>query len=174
MFPELRSGVLPTLGDDSEGGDVARSSVKQMLIGASVLAAFEEANDNPELIAQYKQILECIAELELVHQAIVWSVYWKGQSMRNLASEWGIDELAVIREHKEILKYLFKQLSDGTTRVKKLKIRPGLRQTALELKRTKFESPFARFMSGSSAANLSLALIGLPALVEAFRFLYRT
>ncbi len=146
LFPELREGILPDTSEDSSDQSV-RSAIRQLLASAGVLASFQEgAIASPETAAQYKQILEVIADLEHVHQAIVWAIYWNGQSMRSLAEEWGIDELAIVREHKEILQHVFARLSAGKLKaVKKLKIRPGLRTVAQDLRKKKDALPFARF-----------------------------
>lgn len=153
VFPELREGLLST--NDQEGEESVRHSIKHLLASASLLAAFEDGKiTNPELVVEFKQLLEMVAELEQVHQAILWAMYWNGQSMRNLAEEWGIDELAIIREHREILKHLFSKLSDARPQVpKKLKVRPGLRIVVQHLKRSKTLSPFARFQT--TVARLS-------------------
>jgi RNA polymerase sigma factor for flagellar operon FliA len=160
LFPELREGILPAADDSA--GDGVRSSIRQLLASASVLASFQEGNiATPETVAQYKQILEVIAELELVHQSIVWAIYWNGQSMRALAETWEIDELAIIREHKEILQFVFGRLSTRSKTVKKLKIRPGLRTVAQELRKNKTPAPFARFLTGG---------VGIALLIVAMRF----
>lgn len=151
VFPELRDGVLPTSheGDDSEAS--VRSSIRQLLAGASLIAAFQESGtENPEVALEYKRLIELLSQLESVHQHIVWAVYYKGQSMRNLAEEWGIDDLSIIREHKEILSNLCSQLEAPKAKsVKKLKIRRGLRTVAQQLRRKKEEGPFTKFVTGS-------------------------
>lgn len=159
IFPELRDGYLPAGDEDSDGESSTRSSIRQMLAGASLVAAFQEsAVDNPELAIQYKQLLIHLAQLEPVHQEIVWAVYYKGQSMRALAEEWGTDDLSVIREHKEILANLCTRLEAPRSKiVKKLKIRRGLRTIAQQLRRKKEEGPFTKFIA-STAALLLLAL----------------
>ena len=154
IFPELREGFLP--GSHSEGeeeGDreeALRASVRQLLAGASLISAFEECHDsNPQLLAEYKQLLSIVATLDGVHQYILWAVYWKDQSMRALAEEWKVDDLSVIREHKEILHHLFSRLSASPS-IKKLKVRRGLRVVAQKLKRHKEPPPFAKLYGSLS------------------------
>jgi len=148
VFPELRDGLLP-IGDGD--GDDMRSSVRQMLAGASLIAAFREAGvNNPESAVEYKQLLGVMSSLDPVHQAIIWAVYWQGQSMRSLAEEWGLDDLSVIREHKQILEHLCGELEAGSrAKPKALKVRRGLRAVALQLKRNKEQGPFAQFLASS-------------------------
>ena len=138
VFPELRMGQIPW---DDKSGDFSvtlRSSVRQLLAGANLLAAFQESiTENPEMTVEYKQLVEMLAELEPVHQEIIWSVYYKGQSMRSLAEEWKVDDLSVIREHKDLLKFLSKKFEFGKDRnAVKIKIRRGLRTIAQEMKKT--------------------------------------
>ena len=169
IFPELREGLLP-VGEGESGEDAMRSSVRQMIAGASLIAAFREAGmGNPESAVEYKQLLHLMASLDPVHQAIIWAVYWQGQSMRSLAEEWEIDDLSVIREHKEILEHLCNQIEAGrNARAKPLKVRRGLRAMALQLKRNKERGPFAQFMTGAGAAvalliiTYSASFLGFP------------
>ena len=148
IFPELRDGLLPAASD---GEETVRTSVRQMLAGASLLAAFRDAGiQNPESALEYKGLLSVMAALEPVHQAILWAVYWQGQSMRSLAEDWEIDDLSVIREHKEILEHLCSQLELGRgIKPKPLKVRRGLRSVALNLRRTKDLGPFAQFIQNN-------------------------
>ena len=152
VFPELRDGLLPEAGGAVGGGgdseDSMRSSVRQLLAGASLLAAFQQsAKENPELAVEYKELLRVIAALDPVHQEIVWAVYWQGQSMRSLAEEWGLDDLSIIREHKEILDHLSTQIARAKTAPnKQLKVRRGLRAKALQLKRSQEQGPFRQFI----------------------------
>lgn len=158
VFPELREGLLPASADEGEGEGTMRSSIRQLLAGASLIAAFQEStSDNPELAVEYKRLIEMLAQLEPVHQAIIWAVYYKGQSMRALAEEWKIDDLSVIREHKEILAALSSQLeAPRTSALKKLKIRRGLRTIAQQLRRQKDDGPFTGFLQGACALLLPL------------------
>ncbi|MCC6220778.1 MAG: hypothetical protein IT291_06020 [Deltaproteobacteria bacterium] len=147
IFPELREGLLPS-GTEEGDGDSMRLSVRQLLASAGMIAtACELGQDNPERVFEYKQMLQVISELDPVHQGIIWGLYYCGQSMRALAKDWNIDELTIIREHKELLHYVHSRLSDPRKIIKKLKIRPGLRPQAQLMKRKKEISPFARFLS---------------------------
>ena len=66
--------------------------------------------------------------------------------MRSLAEEWGIDELTIIREHKEILIFVEQRLSNPKAKItKKLKIRPSLRAVSLQMRKKKDVPPFQRF-----------------------------
>ncbi len=138
VFPELRMGKIPWDEKSSDFKITLRSSVRQLLAGANLLAAFQESiSENPELTVEYKQLVEMLAELEPVHQEIIWAVYYQGQSMRSLAEEWKVDDLSVIREHKDLLKFLSKKFEFGKDRnAVKIKIRRGLRTIAQEMKKT--------------------------------------
>ena len=86
--------------------------------------------------------------------------------MRAVAEDWGIDELNVIREHKEIIQYVFAKISNPKKVIKKPKVRPGLRATAQQLKKGKGAPPFARFM------NTAAALIAVLNIYEFWRGLH--
>lgn len=145
VFPELRDGLLPM--SDEEGEDGMRGSVRQLLASASMLAALNElTKGGAEAAVDYKRMLEVIAELEHVHQAIIWGIYYGGQSMRSMAEDWGIDELNVIREHKELIQYIFQKISNPQKAIKKPRVRPGLRALAQQMKKGKEQPPFARFL----------------------------
>ena len=165
LFPELRDGLLPASDDDSDGDTSARNSIRQMLAGATLIAAFEQSpTENPENAIQFKNLLINLGQLEPVHQEIIWAIYYKGQSMRALAEEWGIDDLSVIREHKEILATLCARLEAPKSKtLKKLKIRRGLRTIAQQLRRKKEDGPFSKFLN---AGTLVLLLAPLGALLH--------
>lgn len=148
VFPELRSGDL-SFGDDGGDGDV-RSAVRKLLVGASIIAARQGLNSGtPDEALDYKRMIEKMAELEPVHQQLLWKIYWEGLSMRGLADEWETDELNVIREHKVILEYLQKSFAPSF-RAHALKVRPGLRQIAIKLKRIHSRGEFSQFISAGS------------------------
>jgi DNA-directed RNA polymerase specialized sigma subunit len=136
IFPELRNGQLPFIdeaGGDSEG-DV-RGAIRQLLVGASFIAARQGINTStPDDVMDYKRMITIVSSMEPVHQLIIWKVYWEGASLRNIASEWETDELNVIREHKSVLAYLYKQFSNSKT-ILKPKIRPGLRPISIKLRK---------------------------------------
>ena len=90
-------------------------------------------------------MIEVVATLEAVHQLVIWKVYWEGVSLRNVAVEWETDELNVIREHKTLLAYLYKQLASSKV-IQKPKVRPGLREIAMKLRKDKKSSVFSQFL----------------------------
>ena len=144
IFPELRSGMLPELDGGSD--DQVRSSVRQLLASASMLAALREISEGgAENAVDYKRMIKVVSDLEPVHQAIIWGVYYQGHSMRALATEWGIDELNIIREHQVILQHIFARMSEPKKIIGRLKVRPGLRQIAQQLRKGKDAPPFSRF-----------------------------
>ncbi|HQH26607.1 MAG TPA: hypothetical protein PLP17_04350, partial [Oligoflexia bacterium] len=149
LFPELRDGYLPISESEDDADITVRSSIRQMLTGASLIAAFQSSpSENPELAIEYKQLLIHLAQLEPVHQEIIWAIYYKGQSMRALAEEWQIDDLSVIREHKEILANLCSRIEAPKSRaIRRLKIRRGLRTIAQQLRRNKEDGPFSKFLA---------------------------
>lgn len=152
VFPELREGQLPFVDDDSDGD--MRTAFRQLLIGASFVAVREGIdNASPEELLDYKRMIEVVASLEVVHQAILWRIYWEGISLRTLAEEWGTDGLNVIREHKTVLEYLHKNLSLGKQFLQKPRVRPGLRQVALDLKRDGNIGPFKKIMDRVAGAQ---------------------
>ena len=147
IFPELRSGHLPLA--ESGDGDETRSAIRQLLVGATFIAARQGiSTSGPDEVLDYKRMLEIVAGLEVVHQLIIWKIYWDGISLRNLAVEWETDELNVIREHKTVLAYLTKQLSIQK-QIGKPKVRPGLRMIALKLKKDKKEGIFESLLKKS-------------------------
>ena len=152
VFPDLRSGDL-SFGDDGGDGDV-RSAVRKLLVGASIIAARQGLSSaSPDEAIDYKRMIEKMANLEPVHQQLLWKIYWEGISMRGLADEWETDELNVIREHKVILEFLQKSFAPAY-RARSLKVRPGLRPRAMKLKRTDFKGEFSQFVkSGSGRAD---------------------
>ena len=136
IFPELRSGRLPFSEDQSGDSDSdVRGAIRQLLVGASFIAARQGINTSaPDEVMDYKRMIEIVAAMEAVHQFVIWKVYWEGVSLRNVAVEWETDELNVIREHKAILAYLFKQFASSKA-LPKPKIRPGLRAIAMKLRK---------------------------------------
>ncbi|RMG44397.1 MAG: hypothetical protein D6719_01905 [Candidatus Dadabacteria bacterium] len=149
MYPELRSGRLPYPDESSGyGEDNVRSAVRQLLVGATLISARQAITESsPEEAMDYKKLVEIMAKMEPVHQLILWKVYWEGSSMRSVATEWNTDELNVIREHQVLLTYLQKTLSKGSPPNKKLKVRPGLKDVAIKLKKSGSEGPFSALVS---------------------------
>jgi RNA polymerase sigma factor (sigma-70 family) len=146
VFPELRVGELPSGDDYGEGEDGARSAIRELLVGASIIAYKQGMmSDQPDEQIDYKRMVEYVADLDPVHQVMVWKLYWEGLSMRSLATEWEIDELNVIREHKVLLAFLAKSFAKGKP-VQKPKVRPGLKEVALNLKRAEPSGPFTKIL----------------------------
>lgn len=152
IFPELRSGHLP-LGNDggADGEGDTRGAIRQLLVGATFIAAKQGiSTSGPDEVLDYKRMLEIVGDLEVVHQLLVWKIYWDGLSLRNLAEEWETDELNVIREHKALLAYLSKQVS-VQKQIGKPKVRPGLRIISLKLKKDKKPGIFSELLKRSSS-----------------------
>ena len=166
VFPELRNGLLPASTEKLDE-ETMRTSVTQLLASASVLTTLHELEKGGvEKAVEYKRLVEILSGLEPVHQAILWKVYWEGMSMRGVASEWEIDELNVIREHKQLLSFLIPKLGNRNKGPEKLKIRPGLRTLAQKLKKDNYDAPFSSLLNQVGAWCLLLlgsvlALLGL-------------
>lgn len=149
IFPELRDGYLPM--DDSGGGDDdMRSAVRQLLVGASLVAMSQTIDDpQPDELLDYKRMVSVMSVLEPVHQLLLYKVYWDGLSLRTVASDWDTDGLNVMREHKVLLVYLHKSMALGKPAVKP-KVRPGLRGMALKLKKDGSHGPFSDVLKSTS------------------------
>ena len=149
IFPELRDGQLPFMDDDDDySSSSMRNAVRGLLTGASLLMARQESHSEiPDDILDFKKLLEILARLEIVHQLIIWKAYWEGDSLRGIATEWETDELNVMREHKVIVEFLHRAMVKRGI-AEKPKIRPGLRNVALSLKRAKNDGPFSDFVEG--------------------------
>ena len=147
VFPELRDGELPET--DESGGSDPRAAIRQLLIGATLIAEAQESpNPLPDQVLDYKRMVTILTTLEPVHQLLMFRVYWDGISLRTVAAEWDTDGLNVIREHKTIVDYLFKELALGKQFLNKPKVRPGLRDKAALLKKEGSRGPFTDGMSG--------------------------
>jgi RNA polymerase sigma factor (sigma-70 family) len=159
LFPELREGIFPQ-NDETPGEDGIRMTIRELLSSASLVSAFRESGKhNQENAFEYKQMLETLAELEPVHQSVMWSLYWEGLSMRSLAEEWEIDELTIVREHREIVKHLADRITNPKKKItQKLKVRPSLRTVAQQLKKKQTDVPFARFTQSAAAVALMICL----------------
>lgn len=154
VFPELRTGFIV---DDKDQEGSARNIIREMLSSANILHAFEESiQDNPVNILELKELLEKISNLEQIHQEVIFAIYWKDLSMRKIAQEWEVDELVIIREHKEILNYVFSMFSGKNANLKKLKIRPGLRPLAQKFREDKSPSPFEQFFQEAGFIDLAM------------------
>ena len=143
VFPEMRSGGLPGDGDP-------RTAIREMLVGASFIAAKTGIDaSQPDEAFDFKEILYMVAELEAVHQAIIWEVYWNGKSMRGVANEWETDELNVIREHKVLVSHMHKRMEKGD-KVQPPKIRPGLKDIAAKQSKVTSIGIFSRMLEQSN------------------------
>ncbi|RME61573.1 MAG: hypothetical protein D6780_01380 [Candidatus Dadabacteria bacterium] len=147
IFPELKKGQISTVeGEEGQGG--INHLIKQMLIAASLIAGKHGHSDaSPEELLDYKKLLKVLAKLHLIHQVIVWRVYWEGDSLRGIAADWNIDELNVIREHKNILSYLEKFMT-RTREPRALEVRPSLKEIVLKLQQDGIKPPFVLFLQG--------------------------
>ena len=147
IFPELRVGQLP-VGDEGGNGEDIRGSIRQLLVGASIIAVKQGlATSAPDDMLDYKKMVGLIARMEPIHQLLLWKVYWEGLSMRSVAEEWEIDELNVIREHKVILGFLLKGFAKKQP-PQPIKIRPGLKHHALKVKKKDPTGAFGRLLAG--------------------------
>jgi hypothetical protein len=150
LYPELRDGEMPLIG---EGGDDARSAIRGLLVSASLLAAGSSAEDGfGEEALDAKRMVQAMVPLDVVHQEMMWKLYWEGTSMRGLADEWKVDELNIVREHKALLGFLQKVFSTPSTKSvgEPPRVRPGLKEVSATLKRQKADSPFARIVAAAS------------------------
>lgn len=156
QYPELLNGELVIYEDEGTQGSnqkadqekATRLVLREMLLGADIIASKQELtqeNVDPDEILEAKRAICVIALLEVIHQQLLWSIYWEGLSLRSLADEWHTDELNVIREHKILLEWL----SKNTQVSKKLlipKIRPGLRNIALAMKKNNVVGKFSELV----------------------------
>jgi DNA-directed RNA polymerase specialized sigma subunit len=149
IFPELREGRLPAVEVSSAvyKGD-RRSAIRQILVGAALLSAHnrESGLDQEEAI-DFKATVAIMAGLDSVHQMLLYAVYWEGKSLRQLAAEWEIEGLTVIREHRVILDYLGKRMSGVKGRLLLPKVRPGLREIAAKFLKPGSSGPFSDVMN---------------------------
>lgn len=149
VFPELREGQLAIEESESTAADGGlRGAVRSLLVGASILAVQSDlAHAQPDDIMDYKKMIELLADLEPIHQAIIWKTYWEGISLRGVADEWSTDELNVMREHKILVQHLLKGMMKNK-RLEPPKVRPGLRPVALKNKRELAPGQFSIIIKG--------------------------
>lgn len=147
VFPELRMGQLPGSDDSGDEAGDRRGAVRQLLMGASLIAAQRSlVTASLEDAMDIKRTVEIMAKLEPVHQTLLWKIYWEGLSLRNVADEWETDELNVIREHKVLLEYLQNSLTKSK-RPSTVKVRPGLKPIAIKLKKKSETGEFSRLLA---------------------------
>jgi DNA-directed RNA polymerase specialized sigma subunit len=144
IFPELREGRLPTVEVSAAvyKGD-RRSSIRQILVGAALLSAHQLTSIDADEAVDFKSAVSLMATLDPVHQMLLYAIYWEGKSLRRLASEWEIEGLTVIREHRVILDFLGKRISGVKGRIQSPKVRPGLRDVAKRFLPVGSAGPFA-------------------------------
>lgn len=148
VFPELREGRLPSVEVSAAvyKGD-RRSAIRQVLVGAALLAAHQNQSSlEREELLDFKTTVGIIASLDAAHQMILFSVYWEGKSLRQVATEWQVEGLTVIREHKVILEYLAKRLSGVKGKISLPKVRPGLREVSARASSHAEGGPFSALM----------------------------
>lgn len=140
--------MLPMSLDDESGTQATRAGIRQLLVGATLVTTRQGLDSSsPDDLLDTKRVVEFMARLEVIHQIILWRVYWEGESMRAIASEWEMDELNVIREHKALVEYLQKCIAKDRG-LEPLRIRPGLKRVALDLKRSNTMGPFTKVLTG--------------------------
>lgn len=144
IFPELRTGSLPSNEGHASGDSGARAAIRELLVGASILATKEAIAEDPlpDELMDYRRMVSVMASLEPTHQWLLYKVYWDGASLRTVASEWETDNLNVMREHKVLLVYLQKSLALGKA-VAIPKVRPGLRHRADGFQNEGSSGPFS-------------------------------
>jgi hypothetical protein len=144
IFPELREGRLPAVEVSAAvyKGD-RRSSIRQILVGAALLSAHQVGGLDFDESVDYKSAVQLMATLDVVHQMLLYSIYWEGTSLRQLAADWQSEGLTVIREHRVILDFLGKKLSGVKGRLLMPKVRPGLREVASRYLPEGSNGPFA-------------------------------
>ncbi len=149
LFPELRNGMLPMSLDEEGGNKATRASIRQLLVGATLITTRQGIDSStPEDLLDTKRVVGYIGRLDVIHQIILWKIYWEGESMRSVASSWEMDELNVIREHKALVDFLQKCVSRDKA-LEPPRVRPGLKRIALDLKREKAVGPFTEILSRS-------------------------
>jgi DNA-directed RNA polymerase specialized sigma subunit len=142
IFPELREGRLPMEESSGNEDEDLRSAVRQLLVGASLVAAKQAMTDPlPDELIDYKRMVGLMSELDPVHQWLLYRVYWDGLSLRTVASEWETDGLNVMREHKVLIAYLQKSFAQGKP-APKPKVRPGLKALVIRFKKDGSKGPF--------------------------------
>ncbi len=142
LFPELRSGSIPMSLDQEEGDKAMRASIRQLLIGATLVTTRQGlASASLDDLVDTKRVVTFLAHLEVIHQVIIWIMYWHGDSMRSIASEWEMDELNVIREHKALVDHLQRAIEKNTS-FEPLRVRPALKRIAIEMKQKRKMGPF--------------------------------
>lgn len=154
LFPELRSGEIAVGEGEGDSTENARGAIRELLVSATLIATRDtEEGSSAEELMDKKRMVELMAKLDLLHQVLLWRTYWEGLSMRQLATDWGVDELTVIREHRALLGFLTKRFTLGRT-LTAPKIRPGLKPVINRLSKDwngslPHNGPFAKLYGAS-------------------------
>jgi hypothetical protein len=151
VFPELRDGQLPVYESSGSDDSDCRAAVRELLIGASLVATKQAiaSGPPPDELVDYKRVVTVMARLEPVHQWLLYKVYWDGNSLRTVASEWETDGLNVMREHKVLMAYLQKSLAQGKS-APTPKVRPGLKALVSKFKTNGGKGPFTDVLVDSA------------------------
>jgi hypothetical protein len=154
VFPELRDGYLPAQESGSGDDGDQRSAIRELLIGASVIATRQAASTDPlpDELLDYRRMVTVMAALEPTHQWLLYRVYWDGISLRNVAVEWDTDGLNVMREHKVLLLYLQKSMALGKP-APKPKVRPGLKPLVIKFQKDGSKGPFADVLANAAVGR---------------------
>lgn len=149
LYPEMRNGQLPLANESGNQDADTRGAVRQLLTSAALIATKQSsATDSPDEALDYKRMVMSLSKLEIVHQILIWKVYWEGNSMRSVATEWDTDELNVIREHKVLLAYLQKLIANSKA-PPPIRVRPGLKTISLKLNRSEGIGPFSKYVGAA-------------------------
>ncbi len=143
IFPELREGQLPIIEEGGSDEENVRGAIRSLLIGANIASTYaDQESSSPDELVEFKRMITLMASLEPIHQLLLWKTYWEGDSLRQVAGDWETDELNVMREHKTLIGHLFKLMSQKRA-LERPKVRPGLKDIALKLKRSLGDGPFS-------------------------------
>jgi len=145
LFPHLRTGKL-NFEEGSENDNI-KVSVKQLLVSACLVATkYGSEFAQPDKIIEYKRMTKVASIMEIIHQLLIWNVYWEGSSLRGVARDWETDELNVIREHTVLLEFLITCLNHPN-QIKPPRIRPGLKNVDKKLKTTHKVGVFTKLIN---------------------------
>lgn len=151
VFPEMREGNLPRQESGSGDDQDCRSAIRELLIGASIIATKQAAATGPlpDELMDYRKMVTVMANLEPIHQWLLYRLYWDGISLRTVASEWETDDLNVVREHKVLLLFLQKSMALGKP-APVPKVRPGLKPLVQKFRKQSSKGPFSDVLSGTN------------------------
>lgn len=157
IFPEMREGQLPR--QESGGGhdQDCRSAIRELLLGASIIATKQAVSTDPlpDEMIDYRRMVTVMANLEPIHQWLLYRLYWDGISLRTVASEWETDDLNVVREHKVLLVFLQKSMALGKP-APIPKVRPGLKPLVHKFRKQSSKGPFADVLLGTNEGQIPI------------------